>query len=35
MERDYFLSAEEALELGVVDEILASRKVLEEKKEEK
>ena len=26
MERDYFLSAEEALELGVVDEILASRK---------
>lgn len=26
MERDYFLSAEEALELGIVDEILASRK---------
>ena len=26
MERDYFLSAEEALELGVVDEILKSRK---------
>ena len=26
MERDYFLSAEEALGLGVVDEILASRK---------
>ncbi len=27
MERDYFLSAEEALELGVVDEIMGSRKV--------
>ncbi|KIW83463.1 ATP-dependent Clp endopeptidase, proteolytic subunit ClpP [Fonsecaea pedrosoi CBS 271.37] len=26
MERDYFLSAEEALEMGVVDEILSSRK---------
>ena len=26
MERDYFLSAEEALELGVVDEIMGSRK---------
>jgi ATP-dependent Clp protease, protease subunit len=26
MERDYFLSAEEALEVGVVDEILGSRK---------
>ena len=26
MERDYFLSAEEALELGVVDEIMQSRK---------
>jgi ATP-dependent Clp protease, protease subunit len=26
MERDYFLSAQEALELGVVDEILPSRK---------
>lgn len=34
MERDYFLSAEEALELGVVDEILASRKQLDQKKEE-
>lgn len=35
MERDYFLSAEEALELGVVDEILASRKKAPEKTEEK
>jgi ATP-dependent Clp protease, protease subunit len=26
MERDYFVSAEEALELGVVDEVLQSRK---------
>ena len=34
MERDYFLSAEEALELGVVDEILASRKQLDQKKAE-
>lgn len=31
MERDYFLSAEEALELGVVDEILKSRKEVREK----
>lgn len=34
MERDYFLSAEEALELGVVDEILKSRKEVEEKASE-
>ena len=36
MERDYFLSATEALELGVVDEIMGSRKVGAEgeKKEE-
>lgn len=34
LERDYFLSAEEALELGVVDEILTSRKKIPEKKEE-
>ena len=27
MDRDYFMSAEEARELGVVDEVLASRKV--------
>ncbi len=26
MERDYFLSAQEALELGVVDEVMPSRK---------
>jgi ATP-dependent Clp protease protease subunit len=26
MERDYFLNAQEALDVGVVDEILASRK---------
>ena len=31
MERDYFLSAKEALELGVVDEILSSRKEVDEK----
>ena len=31
MERDYFLSAEEALELGVVDEIMGSRKTVPEK----
>ncbi|KIX02905.1 ATP-dependent Clp endopeptidase, proteolytic subunit ClpP [Rhinocladiella mackenziei CBS 650.93] len=35
MERDYFLSAEEALELGVIDEILASRKKAPEKTEDK
>ena len=33
MERDYFLSAEEALELGVVDEIMGSRKLGGEEKE--
>jgi len=33
MERDYFLSADEALELGVVDEILASRKKAPEQKD--
>lgn len=33
MERDYFLSAEEALELGIVDEILASRKKVPESTE--
>jgi len=33
MERDYFLSADEALELGVVDEILGSRKAVKEKTE--
>ena len=33
MERDYFLSADEALGLGVVDEILASRKKKGEEKE--
>ncbi|KAK5278725.1 hypothetical protein LTR20_009458 [Exophiala xenobiotica] len=35
MERDHFMSAEEALELGVVDEILGSRKKSAEKKEDK
>lgn len=34
MERDYFLSAREALELGVVDEILKSRKEVDEKAKE-
>lgn len=33
MERDFFLSAEEALELGVIDEILASRKKAPEQTE--
>ena len=32
LERDYFLSAEDALELGVVDEILKSRKKVEGEK---
>ncbi|KKY18932.1 putative atp-dependent clp protease proteolytic subunit [Phaeomoniella chlamydospora] len=31
LERDYFMTAEEALELGVVDEVLASRKALPSK----
>ena len=31
MERDYFLSASEALEVGVVDEILGSRKEVNDK----
>ncbi|KAK7900835.1 hypothetical protein LTR67_003119 [Exophiala xenobiotica] len=35
MERDHFMSAEEALELGAVDEILGSRKKSAEKKEDK
>ncbi|KIW48433.1 ATP-dependent Clp endopeptidase, proteolytic subunit ClpP [Exophiala oligosperma] len=35
MERDHFVSAEEALELGVVDEILGSRKKKAEEKEDK
>jgi ATP-dependent Clp protease, protease subunit len=34
MERDYFLSAQEALEIGVVDEILGSRKEIKEKTEQ-
>lgn len=34
MERDYFLDAEEALALGVVDEILASRKKAPEKEDQ-
>ncbi|KAK5036431.1 hypothetical protein LTS07_002158 [Exophiala sideris] len=35
MERDYFLSAQEALELGVVDQIMESRKKTTPKDEEK
>lgn len=33
-ERDNFLSAEEALEFGIIDKILVSRKDMEQKKEE-
>jgi ATP-dependent Clp protease protease subunit len=33
MERDKFLSAEEALEMGIVDEIL-DRRIKDEKKED-
>lgn len=29
MDRDYFMSAQEAKELGVVDEVLASRKLVQ------
>lgn len=35
MDRDYFMSAEEALSLGVVDEVLQSRKKPQEEEEGK
>lgn len=35
MDRDYFMSAEEALELGVVDEVLESRKKIVAEEEKK
>lgn len=35
MDRDYFMSAEEALELGVVDEVLESRKKIVAEDEKK
>jgi ATP-dependent Clp protease protease subunit len=35
MDRDYFMSAQEAKELGLVDEVLESRKKIEQKEDEK
>ncbi|KAL9113438.1 MAG: hypothetical protein Q9227_002479 [Pyrenula ochraceoflavens] len=35
MERDYFMSAEEALDVGIVDEILSSRALHQQKDDQK